>query len=110
MKKRINPLFTNLIQKNMEEKNKSTEEINFKKITGSLASLLIYKNKKYGNSALEPLSIFSGKSKVGTRIDDKLARIKNNDTLQKNDVADVMGYLTLICVENNWTNFDEFKD
>lgn len=82
----------------------------FKQITDSIASLLQYKNEKYGNSALEPLNVFQGKCKVGQRLDDKLARVKNNKTLQKNDVADLIGYLFLICKENNWTNFDEFKD
>lgn len=82
----------------------------FKKITDSISSLLDYKNMKYGNSALEPLSIFQGKTKVGQRIDDKLARVKNNESLQKNDVADIIGYLILVCKENNWNNFDEFKD
>jgi hypothetical protein len=83
---------------------------NFKAITDSLASLLEYKNKKYGNSALEPLNVFSGKCKVGDRIDDKLARIKNSTSLKKNDIADLLGYAALICVENGWDNFDEFKD
>lgn len=82
----------------------------FKQITDSIASLLQYKNEKYGNSALEPLNVFQGKCKVGQRLDDKLARVKNNTTLQKNDVSDLIGYLFLVCKENNWTNFDEFKD
>lgn len=83
---------------------------NFKEITNNIAELLEYKNKKYGNSALEPLNIFSGKCKVGNRIDDKLSRIKNSDLLRKNDIADVIGYLILLCKENNWTSFNEFMD
>lgn len=87
------------------------EKVNqFKEITDSIASLLQYKNEKYGNSALEPLEIFGGKCKVGTRIDDKLARIKNSKELLKNDISDLIGYAVLICKENGWTNFDEFKD
>lgn len=82
----------------------------FKKITDSLAELLEYKNKKYGDSALNPMNIFQGKTKVGQRVDDKLARVKNSSKLMKNDIADLIGYLTLICVENGWDNFDEFKD
>ena len=82
----------------------------FDKTLNSLADLLKSKNRKYGNSALEPLQIFGNKCKVGTRIDDKLARVKNSNELKKNDIADLIGYLTLICVENNWSNFDEFKD
>jgi len=75
-----------------------------------MSDLLEYKNLKYGNAALEPLNIFQGKCKVGQRLDDKLARVKNNETLQKNDVSDLIGYLVLVCVENDWTSFDEFKD
>ena len=82
----------------------------FKIISSSMASLLEYKNKKYGNSALEPLNLFKGKCKVGQRIDDKLARVKNGGELQKNDVSDIIGYLILTCVEMGWENFDEFKD
>lgn len=82
----------------------------FDKISGSIADLLKYKNEKYGNSALHPLKVFEGKAKVGQRLDDKLARIKNSTELKKNDVADLIGYLTLVCVENNWTDFSEFKD
>lgn len=86
------------------------EENKFKKTTDSLASLLQYKNEKYGNSALKPLNVFANKTKVGQRLDDKLARIKNSDVLRKNDVADMLGYLLLVCEENGWDNFDEFKD
>lgn len=89
----------------------NSDEGKFKQTLLSLNSLLDYKNKKYGNAALEPLGIFEGKCKVGQRLDDKLARIKNSEKqLQKNDVADLIGYLTLVCVENGWNNFDEFKD
>lgn len=84
--------------------------IDFNKPLTSIADLLKYKNAKYGNSALEPLEIFGNKCKVGTRLDDKLARIKNAKELKKNDVADLIGYLTLVCIENKWDNFDEFKD
>lgn len=86
------------------------EKPEFKETLDSINSLLEYKNKKYGNAALSPLEIFQGKCKVGQRLDDKLARVKNSDSLKKNDIADLIGYLTLACVENGWNNFDEFKD
>lgn len=97
-------------KKLVEVLNEELTEESFKEITNSIADLLIYKNQKYGNSALNPLDIFNGKTKVGQRIDDKLARVKNSKELRKNDIADLLGYLTLVCQENNWTNFDEFKD
>lgn len=80
------------------------------KISASISSLLQYKNNKYGNSALEPLNIFGNKAKAGPRLDEKLARVKNSTTLAKNDVADCIGYLYLICVEKGWTDFEDQKD
>lgn len=103
----------------MNKDNREDEEIlrrakegvsDFYTITESIADLLVYKNAKYGNAVLEPLQIFSGKCKAGTRLDDKLGRIKNSSELRKNDVADLIGYLILTCKENNWTDFSEFKD
>ena len=96
------------------DKNKdivqNSEQSDFDNIALAVSKLLNYKNKKYGNSALNPISIFNGKSKVGQRIDDKLSRIKNNEILQKNDIVDLLGYLILVCKENGWSSFDEFMD
>jgi len=68
-----------------------------------LEELLLSKNEKYGNSALEPLNVFSCAGAVAgikMRIDDKLKRIKNaglvdatEDTLQ-----DLAGYLILLMI------------
>ena len=65
--------------------------------------MLLQKNAKYGNSALEPLNVFSEAGAVAgikMRIDDKLKRIKNaglvdatEDTLQ-----DLAGYLILLMI------------
>ena len=82
----------------------------FQEVANGVANLLTYKNEKYGNSALTPLNIFNGKTKVGQRMDDKIARIQNSVELRKNDIADLIGYLMLVCVENDWATFDEFKD
>lgn len=82
----------------------------FQKISDGISDLLKYKNRKYGNSALDPINIFSGKTKVGDRLDDKLSRVKNSTELKKNDITDILGYLILVCSENGWTSFDEFKD
>lgn len=79
----------------------------------SLNTLLQEKNKRYGNAALNPLGIFNKNSATDgilIRLDDKLQRVKNSDILRKNDIADIMGYLTLLCVEKEWTNFDDLID
>ncbi len=98
------------INEKSERITSSHNSPDFKKVTDSIADLLTYKNFKYGNSALEPIDIFQGKCKVGQRLDDKLSRVKNSSELKKNDIVDLIGYLTLTCIENGWTSFDEFKD
>jgi len=66
-----------------------------------IRDLLIAKNKKYGNSALEPLGVFSqlsAKQGLLVRIDDKLKRIKNG-SLERDDedvINDLIGYLVLL--------------
>jgi hypothetical protein len=71
-----------------------------------IRDLLIAKNQKYGNSALEPLGVFSQlSSKEGllVRIDDKLKRIKNG-SLERDDedvINDLIGYLVLLKIIGN---------
>lgn len=75
----------------------------------SIAAMLTEKNEKYGDSALNPPNIFSkvptGKALLA-RIDDKLARIKNNDDLLRDDIMDITGYLILLLIENGWTGYN----
>ena len=80
----------------------------------SISESIQEKNIRYGNSALEPLKIFSraddGNS-IKIRLDDKLNRIKNNtEALKKNDVFDLMGYLILLCIQCDWTDFSDQLD
>ncbi len=66
--------------------------------------MLLDKNTRYGNSALEPLGIFSKLSAtqgILVRLDDKLKRIKNmghEETLDEDTLADLIGYLVLLRV------------
>jgi hypothetical protein len=66
----------------------------------SMKSLLINKNQKYGDSALNPVRIFSksdSKEQLLVRIDDKLSRIKNGSLDEDEDVVnDLIGYLVLL--------------
>jgi hypothetical protein len=83
------------------------------KVLFHLEELLLEKNKNYGNSALEPLRVFSkveNSEGILVRIDDKLSRIKNSKELRKNDVVDLLGYLVLLCIQKGWTNFNELKN
>jgi hypothetical protein len=80
--------------------------IQVKEVLDSIEKMLIEKNRKYGNSALEPLGVFSklsAKEGLLIRIDDKLKRIKNG-SLEKDDedvVNDLIGYLVLLKINDN---------
>jgi hypothetical protein len=74
---------------------------------------LLEKNRRYGDSVLEPMGVFSkGNAETGLlqRIDDKLKRIQNSEELKKNDVSDVLGYLVLLCVNKGWNDFKDLLD
>ena len=89
--------------------SKTTHE-KIETLANSLGALLQEKNRRYGDSALNPLGIFAGKTLLGDRLDDKLARIKNSPTLRKNDVADAIGYLFLVCIEQGFDDFNDLID
>jgi hypothetical protein len=69
-----------------------------------IAHMLIEKNISYGNSALDPIRIFStadSTEQLKVRIDDKLNRVKNNQGFAgDNDIDDLIGYLILLKIAN----------
>jgi len=66
----------------------------------AIKGMLLEKNRKYGNSALEPVRIFSKasvKEQILVRLDDKLSRLKNVQEDDTEDVVmDLVGYLILL--------------
>ena len=85
----------------MKEENTKTQE-KISKVCDDVKNMLLEKNRKYGDSALNPIRIFSKSDTVEqlkVRIDDKLNRFKN---MQKDDTEDVIndliGYLILLKV------------
>ena len=74
-----------------------------KNLANSIADMLIEKNKSYGNSALEPVRIFSKADSIEqicVRIDDKLSRIKNGCNFANEDtINDLIGYLFLLKIK-----------
>lgn len=89
-------------------------------LTQATQDLLLYKNEKYGDSALNPLGIFTKHLKtvpentasILVRLDDKLGRVKNAGELRINDVSDIIGYCTLLLISMGVTKEDivKFKD
>ena len=61
--------------------------------------MLLEKNKAYGNSATEPVRIFSSASsdeQLLVRIDDKLSRIARGKEMGEDVIDDLIGYLVLL--------------
>lgn len=81
------------------------------KILYNIEKMLIEKNAKYGNSAIEPLGVFSKLSPeegIKVRIDDKLKRIKNG-SLDRDDedvINDLIGYLVLLKIHAKQSMID----
>ena len=79
-------------------------------VTGSVAKLLIEKNKSYGDSALNPIRCFSKLNSlegIKLRIDDKLSRIRNgNNSFNEDTILDLIGYLVLLKIAEDNKNDD----
>lgn len=71
------------------------------KVCDEIKALLLEKNLKYGDSAINPQRVFSRASSVeqlNVRIDDKLSRIKESGTISVDEdtLQDLIGYLVLL--------------
>jgi hypothetical protein len=66
---------------------------------GAIMDMLLDKNRKYGNSAIQPKRIFSKANpieQINVRIDDKLSRIESAQGDDTEDAEmDLIGYLIL---------------
>lgn len=100
-----------------ETKNKSFTDSQKKiaAVCDSMKDLLLYKNEKYGDSALNPNNVFYKGDSVNSiriRLDDKIGRVKNSQETRINDVADVVGYCVLLLVSMgvNEKDFEKLKD
>lgn len=79
-------------------------------VCDNIKSMLIEKNKSYGDSALDPIRVFSKASsdeQIKIRIDDKLSRIsRGSEFYGDNDLDDLIGYLILLKVSKVYKKGD----
>lgn len=97
----------------MKENNLTETQQKIINTMDSMRDFLLEKNRRYGNSALEPKRMFSKATtdeQILVRLDDKISRIQNSVELRKNDIADMIGYLALLCVAKDWTDFKDLID
>lgn len=80
---------------------KTTQQL-IKDIIRDIEALLIEKNKAYGDSAIDPIRVFSkadNLEQIYVRIDDKLSRVKRGYEYPGDDtIKDLIGYLVLLLV------------
>ena len=65
----------------------------------AIKEILLEKNRQYGNSALEPVRIFSKASneeQILVRLDDKLSRLARGTSGGEDVILDLIGYLILL--------------
>ena len=79
-----------------------TFEQKVRTVLGEMAYLLVEKNAAYGNSALDPVRIFSKADtleQLYVRLDDKINRVKQGHEFPGDDtIRDIIGYCTLILI------------
>lgn len=89
-----------------------------KNLCDKISEILIYKNKMYGNSILEPKQIFYKGGYVDNilmRLDDKVGRIANTtggNPIRVNDIVDIIGYLILLLIAKHidYSELEKLKD
>jgi hypothetical protein len=76
-------------------------DLMLKETLEEIGNLLISKNIKYGDSALNPVRIFSKsdpQEQIKVRIDDKISRLVRGNALREDEdvVMDLIGYLVIL--------------
>ena len=84
-------------------------------VCDGIKNLLLYKNEKYGDSALHPNNIFykgDATNSIKIRLDDKIGRVRNSSETRFNDVSDFIGYgvLLLVSMGVSKEDFEKLKD
>jgi hypothetical protein len=77
-----------------------------KAVLAEVEELLVSKNLAYGDSALNPVRIFSKAepaAQLDVRIDDKLSRIARGSNAGEDVVLDLTGYLVMKLIESRRT-------
>lgn len=68
-------------------------------VLANLEDTLVAKNQAYGDSALNPVRIFSKADEtegIKVRIDDKLSRVARGENYGEDTVTDLIGYLVML--------------
>lgn len=90
-----------------------TFEQKVRTVLDDMATLLVEKNAAYGNSALDPVRIFSkadATEQLYVRLDDKVNRVKQGHEFPGDDtIRDIIGYCTLILIAREGFDDDDSR-
>lgn len=79
-------------------------ELELREVLAELESMLLAKNEAYGDSALNPVRVFSRADpteQLLVRIDDKLSRLARGTASGEDVEHDLLGYLVLLRIARN---------
>lgn len=80
----------------MTEKDNFKEDLKY--VISNIENMLIQKNEAYGDSALNPVRIFSKSDtieQINVRMDDKLSRLARGNDAGEDVYMDLVGYLVI---------------
>jgi hypothetical protein len=81
--------------------SKQTEN-DITEVLAGIEDMLVLKNRAYGDSALEPVRVFSkanATEQILVRLDDKLSRLSKGHEYPGDDtITDLIGYLVLLLI------------
>ena len=81
--------------------SKQTEN-DITEVLANIEDMLVLKNRAYGDSALEPVRVFSkanATEQILVRLDDKLSRLSKGHEYPGDDtITDLIGYLVLLLI------------
>lgn len=79
-------------------------ELELREALAEVESMLLAKNEAYGDSALNPVRVFSRADPIEqllVRIDDKLSRLARGTASGEDVEHDLLGYLVLLRIARN---------
>lgn len=90
------------VPEHLRKKNDGNTQELIAAVCDGIKSILLEKNRKYGDSAVNPVRLFSKADpveQIKVRLDDKLSRIRSAQSDDTEDAElDLIGYLVLLRV------------
>lgn len=99
MLEQADPGLSRLVEEALSEASRAPSGARILQECLRLATFLCKKNVNYGNSALNPMRVFSRASpveQIRVRLDDKLSRLSRGAAAGEDTVKDLLGYLILL--------------